>query len=205
LIILNLKDEAHDHSVKFKPTQLYLIVLAQACRYCSRLTYFPELQFRYWYRIGECEKLMKFHATILQSSKTATGIHVPDEIVTALGSGKHPKVKATINGYTYRSSIASMGGIFMLGVSAEVRKNAGVAGGDEVDVDVELDTEAREVVVPPDLAAALDKDTAAKTFFDGLSYSNKQRHVLAIEGAKSAETRQRRIEKSVSLFHEGKV
>lgn len=147
---------------------------------------------------------MKFHTTILQTGKNTAGIHVPDEIVTALGGGKHPKVKATLNGYTYRSSIASMGGIFMLGVSAEVRKNAGVAGGDEVDVELELDTEVREVNVPTDLAEALSHDAAAKKFFESLSYSNKSRHVLGIEGAKTAETRQRRIEKSVSLFHEGK-
>ena len=148
---------------------------------------------------------MKFHTTILQTGKNTAGIHVPDEIVTALGGGKHPKVKATLNGYTYRSSIASMGGKFMLGVSSEVRKNAGVSGGDELDVEVELDTQVREVVVPADLTAALEKDAAAKKFFEGLSYSNRQRHVLAIEGAKSAETRQRRIEKSVSMFHEGKA
>ena len=128
---------------------------------------------------------MKFHTTILQTGKNTAGIHVPDEIVTALGGGKHPKVKATLNGYTYRS-------------------NAGVAGGDEVDVELELDTEVREVNVPTDLAEALSHDAAAKKFFESLSYSNKSRHVLGIEGAKTAETRQRRIEKSVSLFHEGK-
>ena len=98
---------------------------------------------------------MKFRTTVLQSGKTATGVEVPEKIVTALGTSKHPKVKVTINGYTYRSSIASMGGKFMLGVSAEVREKAGVAGGDKVDVDIELDIAPREVTVPPDFAKAL--------------------------------------------------
>ncbi len=150
------------------------------------------------------EATMKIHTTILQSGKTACGIVIPPEVVESLSGGKHPKVSATINGYTYRSSIASMGGTFMLSVSAEVRENAKVAAGDEVDVEIELDTAPREVTVPPDLQAALDADAAAKTFFEKLSYSNKLRHVLAIEDAKSAETRQKRIAKSVGLFHEGK-
>jgi hypothetical protein len=147
----------------------------------------------------------KFHTTILQSDKTATGIQVPPEVVEALGAGKKPKVKVTIKGYTYRSSIAPMNGVFMVGVSAEVRQNAGVAGGDEVDVDIELDTEPREVVVPPDFAEALDQDTEAKRFFESLSYSNKRRYVLNIEGTKNPETRQRRIEKSISNLREGKA
>jgi uncharacterized protein YdeI (YjbR/CyaY-like superfamily) len=73
-----------------------------------------------------------------------------------------------------------------------------------VEVDIELDTEKREVNVPPDLAEALEKDPDAKRFFDGLSYSNKSRHVLSVEGAKTAETRQRRIDKALTLFREGK-
>ncbi len=147
---------------------------------------------------------MKFHAKIELNGKTATGIQVPDQVVTALG-GKKPPVRATLNGYTYQSSVGVMGGKFMLPVSAEVRKNAGVAAGDVVNVDIELDTAPREVTVPPDLAAALKRDAKAKQFFDGLSYSNKLRHVLSIEGAKTAETRQRRIAKAVSELHEGKT
>jgi uncharacterized protein YdeI (YjbR/CyaY-like superfamily) len=113
-------------------------------------------------------------------------------------------VRVTINGYTYRSSIASMGGKFMLGVSNEVRAKAGVAAGQEVDVNIELDTEPREVVVPDDFKKALTKDKAATKTFEALSYSNKRRLVLAIEAAKAADTRQRRIEKTVGLLHEGK-
>ena len=93
----------------------------------------------------------------------------------------------------------------MVGVSAEERANAGVAAGDELDVDLELDTEPREVIVPPDFAEALDADPDARRFFDGLSYTNKRRHVLAIDAAKTPETRRRRIDKSVATLHEGRV
>ena len=105
---------------------------------------------------------MRFHTTILQGGKTATGIRVPDEVVEALGSGRRPAVTVTINGYTYRSTIAVMGGEYMVGVSAEHRAGAGVAGGDEVDVDLELDTAPREVAVPDDFGAALDAEPAAR-------------------------------------------
>jgi hypothetical protein len=147
---------------------------------------------------------MKFRTTIETAGKTATGIRVPDEVVAALGAGRKPPVRVTIRGYTYRSSIATVSGHFMVGVSEEVRRNAGVAGGDEVDIDLELDTEKREVTVPADFARALDGDPAARHFFDGLSYSNRQRIVLSIEDAKTPETRQRRIEKSVAILHEGR-
>ena len=98
-----------------------------------------------------------------------------------------------------------MGGEFMLPVSAEVRESAGVAAGDEVDVDVELDTEPREVTVPSDLADALDGNAQARQFFDGLSYSNKRRVVLSIEEAKTAETRQRRIDSAIAKLREGRA
>ena len=146
---------------------------------------------------------MRFHATIEQSGKTATGIRIPDEVVEALGSGKRPAVKVTINGYTYRNTVAVMGGVYMVGVSAEHRAGSGVAGGDEVDVDIELDTEPREVVVPDDFAAALDAEPKARATFDALSYSNRSWHVLSINGAKTDETRQRRIGKSVETLREG--
>jgi hypothetical protein len=148
---------------------------------------------------------MRFHTTILQGGKTATGIQVPDEVVAALGSGRRPPVKVTINGYTYRSTVAVMGGVYMVGVSAEHRAGAGVAGGDEVDVDLELDTAPREVEVPPDLAAALDAEPTARSTFDGLSYSNRSWHVLQVAGAKTEETRRRRIARSVDLLKQGRA
>ena len=144
-------------------------------------------------------------AMIQGTGKTAAGIQVPDEIVEGLGAGRKPPVRVTINGHTYRSSVAFMGGVFMVGVTNEFRRTSGVAPGDEVDVDIELDTEPREVVVPPDLAAALDGDPEARAFFDGLSYSNKRRIVEPIADAKAPETRQRRIEKSVAGLHDHRV
>src|SRR3954471_8409186 len=127
---------------------------------------------------------MRFRAILELAGKTATGFRVPAEIVAALGSGKRPPVRVTINGYTYRNTVAVYGGVFMLGVSAEHRAAAGVQAGAELDIDIELDTAPREVTVPRDFAAALDADADARQAFDRLSYSHKQQHVLAIEQAK---------------------
>ena len=148
---------------------------------------------------------MRFHATLETEGKTATGINVPAEVVDALGGGRRPRVRVTINGHTYRSSVAVLGGRYMLGVSAENRAAAGVEGGQAVDVELELDTAPREVTVPPDFASALTAEPAAQATFDSLSYSNKSWHVLQIEGAKTDETRQRRIAKSVEALRAGKV
>jgi hypothetical protein len=158
-------------------------------------------------RLGAMEgtEMVTFRATLELNGKTATGIRVPNEVVAALGTGKRPAVHVTIAGHTYRSSVASMRGVFMLPVSADVRESAGVAAGDELDVTLELDTEPRVVTVPPDFADALAHDAQAARFFEGLSYSNKLRYVLAIEGAKSDETRRRRISKSVEALREGRT
>ena len=147
---------------------------------------------------------MRFRTTILQSGKTATGIEVPDEVMEALGSGKRPPVTVTVNGYSYRSTVATVAGRSMVGVSAGHRAGAGVAGGDEVEVDVELDTAPREVAVPDDLAAALDAEPAARATFDGLSYSNRSWHVLQVTGAKTDDTRQRRIARSIEILRQGR-
>jgi len=148
---------------------------------------------------------MRFRAKILQSGKTAAGIEVPEKVVAALGSSKRPPVRATINSFTYRTSVASMGGKFMLGVPPEFREGAGVTAGDTVDIELELDTEPREVSIPPDLAAALARDARAKKFFDGLNYSNKRRLVIPIEATKSPETRERRIAKTVEQLRDGRA
>lgn len=148
---------------------------------------------------------MKFRVIVQLNGKTATGIAVPPEVVTSLGSSKRPAVRVTINGHTYRSTVAPMGGAFMLPVSAENRESARIAAGDEVDVDIEPDIEPREVAVPSDLREALDKDAAAKQIFDALSYSKKQQIAYPIGEAKTAETRQRRIEKAISQLREGKI
>jgi hypothetical protein len=147
---------------------------------------------------------MRFRTTIVQSGKTATGIEVPGEVMEALGSGRRPAVRVTINGYSYRSTVASLGGKSMVGLSAEHRAGAGVAGGDEVEVDLELDTAPREVTVPADLVAALDAEPAARATFDGLSYSNRSWHVLQVTGAKTEETRRRRVTRSVEALRQGR-
>ena len=148
---------------------------------------------------------MRFRTTILQTGKTAAGFEVPPEVVEALGSGKRPKVLVTIHGYTYRNTVAVMGGLYMIGVSAEHRAASGVKGGDEVDVDLELDTAPRAVAVPADFAAALAAEPDAARTFEGLSYSNKSWHTYQIEEAKTDETRQRRIARSIAALREGRI
>jgi len=149
---------------------------------------------------------MSFRTTLLTNGKTATGIEVPPEVVEALGAGKRPAVTVTINGgHSYRSTVAVMGGKYLLPVSAENRTAAGLTAGDEIDVELVLDEAPREVEVPDDLTAALDAEPAARAFFDGLSYSNRRRLVLAIEGAKAEETRRRRIAKTVENLAAGKA
>ena len=148
---------------------------------------------------------MRFRPTIQLVGKTATGFRVPPDVVDALGQGrKRPPVTVTINGYTYRSTVAAYGDVFMLPLAAEHRTSAGVAAGDEIDVDLELDTAPRDVEVPADFAAALDADPAARATFDALSNSNRKWHVLNVEGTKNPDTRQRRIEKSVATLREGR-
>jgi hypothetical protein len=136
---------------------------------------------------------MDFRTVIEQSGATATGIPVPEEVVAALGPGKRHAITVTINGHSYRSSVAPYRGKYMIALSAENRTRAGVAGGDEVAVTIELDDQPRTVEEPEALRAALAADPAARTAFDTLSFSNQRRHVLAIEGAKTDATRQRRL------------
>jgi hypothetical protein len=148
---------------------------------------------------------MRFHTTILQSGKTATGIRIPDDIIEGLGGGRRPAVQVTIRGFTYRSTVAVMGGAYMVGVNADNRAGAGVAGGDEVDVDIELDTAPREVAVPADFATALAAEPEASRTFDKLSNSNKGWHTSQIEGAKTDETRHRRIARSIAALRAGRI
>ncbi len=146
---------------------------------------------------------MKFRGIVELHRKTATGISVPEDVVASLGGGRRPKVRITINGYTYRTSVGSMSGQLLLPVSAQVREGAAIAAGDEVDVGIELDTEPREVNVPADLAAALDHDPEARRAFDRMPYSHRLRYVTVIEDAKTPETRQLRIAKTVSSLRQG--
>ena len=146
---------------------------------------------------------MKFRVTLESNGKTATGFVVPEKILTALGTSRRPAVRVTIKGHTYRSTVASMGGRYLVGVSAENRAAAGVAAGDTFEVELVLDTEPRLLAVPPDFAKALKRDAGAKRVFDGLSYSRKQALVLPVEQAKTPETRARRIAKAMEKLSEG--
>jgi Bacteriocin-protection, YdeI or OmpD-Associated/Domain of unknown function (DUF1905) len=140
---------------------------------------------------------MQFSAIIQLGGKTATGIEVPDDVVAALGGGNRPPVRVTLAGYSYQTTVARMRGTFMFPVSAAVREASGVAAGDEVDVEIELDIAPRELTIPAELANALAKHPAAQEAFEKLSYTNRKRHVLAVESAKTDETRQRRIAKAL--------
>ncbi len=145
---------------------------------------------------------MRFTTVLLGT--TTTGIEVPPEVIDALGKGKKPPVVVTVNGYTYRNTVAVMGGRYMISLSAKNREAAGVAAGQEVEVELELDTAPREVVVPEDFAAALAAEPKALAFFDGLSYSQRSWFVLGIEEAKKPETRANRIVKAVERLASGR-
>jgi uncharacterized protein YdeI (YjbR/CyaY-like superfamily) len=125
--------------------------------------------------------------------------------MTALNAGKKPAVTVTVGAHTYRSSVATVDGRPMISLSAANREAAGVKAGDEVDVEVTLDTAPRVMSVPDDFAAALDAEPAARRTFDGISYSNQRWHVESVTGAKTDETRQRRIAKSVDMLREGRA
>jgi hypothetical protein len=147
---------------------------------------------------------MKFRATVELHGKTATGIEVPDGIVAALGAGHRPAVTVTVGGHSYRTTATRMGGRFLIPLSAENRTAAGVAAGDEIDVDIEPDTAPRAVEVPADLAEALAKDEAAKTTFDGLAFTHRKEWVRWVEEAKKAETRATRLAKTIEALHAGR-
>ncbi len=141
-----------------------------------------------------------FETILIQAGKTATGIEVPPEIVSSLGSSKKPSVKVGLNGYHYRSTIAVMGGKFMIPVSAEHRLGAKVKGGDSITVSLELDTAPRILELPADLATALEQNLSAKSNFEKLSHSQKRLHTLSVEGTKNLETRAKRVAKAIQLL-----
>lgn len=143
---------------------------------------------------------LKFSTVLLQAGKTATGIKIPDGIIEKLGAGKKPAIKVTINGFTYRSTVAVMGGAYMVGVNAENRAGAKVKGGDKIDVVIELDTEERVVEVPVEFQQVLNKNAAAKEKFESLSYSKKKALVLPIQVAKTKETADRNIQKALNIL-----
>lgn len=140
---------------------------------------------------------MKFSTTMFQTGNN-TGIEVPVDVVDALGAGKRPPVSVTVNGYAYRSTIAPMGGQYLIPFSADKRKETGIGGGDAIEVELTLDTAPRTVEPPEDLAAAPAAAPGAAEAFAALSLSRQKAHVTSIGGAKAQETRERRIAKTVA-------
>jgi hypothetical protein len=147
---------------------------------------------------------MRFEAEVELGGKTATGIEVPGDVIEALGQGRRPAVVVTVAGHSYRTTVASRDGRFLVPLSAENRTAAGVAAGDRVTVDVEPDTAPREVAVPDDLKAALADHPEAVAHFDGLAASHRKEWVRWIEEAKRPETREARVAKTVAGLREGR-
>ena len=148
-------------------------------------------------------KSVTFETTVAASGNN-TGIEVPGDLIEQLAAGKRPPVLVNVNGYEYRNTVAVMGGRHMISISAAVRNATGLKGGDPIRVTLTVAGTAREVNVPPDFAAALAADERAKAFFGKLSNSMQRYHVDNINGAKSPDTRQRRIDKAIALFLDGK-
>jgi hypothetical protein len=144
--------------------------------------------------------VLTFRTTVELGGKTATGFAVPDEVVAALDAGKRPAVQVSLNGHTYRSTVATMGGRFMLPLSAENRAAARLAAGDEVEVTLVLDSAPREVDVPAELAAAFAQEPAVEAFFTGLAPSHRKEWVRWVEEAKKPETRATRVEKTLEAL-----
>jgi Bacteriocin-protection, YdeI or OmpD-Associated/Domain of unknown function (DUF1905) len=135
---------------------------------------------------------MKFSTRMFRDGNN-TGIEVPADVVESLGAGKRPPVVVNVNGFEYRSTVAPMGGKYLIPFSAARRRESGIKGGDAIDVELAVDTAPRTVDVPADLRAALDASQAAATAWEKLSYSNRKAQVESVLGAKAAETRARRI------------
>jgi hypothetical protein len=190
---MNKQDITCDHEAKSLPVASNPII---SCNHLIKL-----------FQTNKIDAFMptkiKFNTTIFQDGNN-TGIEVPETVVEKLSAGKRPAVNVSLNGFSYRSTIAVMGGKFLIPLSAERRNLAHVKGGDKMEIALELDTEPREIVLPDDFTKALNKDKTALKFFEGLSYSAKQRYILPIGQAKTEETRQRRIEKAVSDLNAGK-
>jgi Bacteriocin-protection, YdeI or OmpD-Associated/Domain of unknown function (DUF1905) len=145
---------------------------------------------------------MRFESTVELGGKTATGIHVPDEVVAALGESRRPAVSITVNGYHYRTTAVRMGGRFMVPLAAEHRDAAGLVAGDPVVVDIALDTAPREVTLPADLEAAMDDQ--ARAAYDALSFTHRKEWVRWVEEAMRPETRATRVAKTVAGLRAGR-
>lgn len=136
----------------------------------------------------------------------AAAVVLDDAQVAEVGEGaKRFPVVATVNGYTWRASVARMGGEFLVGLSREVRAGAGVTAGDDVDVILELDAAPREVDVPPALAAALAGDEPARVAFEAMAFTHRKEYARWVAEAKKDETRDRRVEQALEMIKAGKT
>jgi hypothetical protein len=142
--------------------------------------------------------------TTVAASGNNTGIVVPEEVIGLLEAGKRPAVLVDVNGYQYRSTVGVMGGKHMISISAAIRQATGLKGGDPIRVTLTVADVPPTVKIPEDFAQALAADEQARTFFGKLSNSMQRYHIDNINAAKSADTRQRRIDKAVALFRDGR-
>ncbi len=152
-----------------------------------------------------CNSEITIIATLELRGKTATGFVIPAIKVMELGSSKKPQVKVTMNNFSYRTSIASMKGEFLLPVSAEIRNKTSIQAGDEIELKIEIDTQPREMIIPDDFGLTLKDHPEALSFFECLSYSNKRRLVESIQEAKTTETRAKRIDKTIGKLKKRKI
>jgi hypothetical protein len=144
--------------------------------------------------------------TALVRRGPAAAIVLNDEQVAAVGEGaKRFPVVATVNGYSWRTTVTRMRGEFLLGLNRDVRESAGLEAGDDVAVRIELDTASREVDVPDALARALAQDSAAKKEFDRLSFTHRKEYARWVADAKREEPRDRRIAQAIQMLREGKT
>ena len=145
-------------------------------------------------------------STTLVPRGAAAAIVLDDEQVTAVGEGaRRFPVVATVNGYSWRTSVVRMGGEFLVGLNRDVRRQAGVEAGDAVEVGLELDTAPRVVDVPEALAEALAADAQARAFFDGLAYTHRKEYAQWIAEAKRENTRERRVARAIEMLREGRT
>src|ERR1700722_1096651 len=144
--------------------------------------------------------------TQLQPRGNASAVVLDDDQVAVVGEGaKRFPVVATVNGYTWRTSVTRMKGEFLLGLSREVRDGTGAQIGDEVEVTVELDQAPREVEVPEALAAARAADPDASATFERLAFTHRKEYARWVAEAKRDETRQRRVEQAVEMIRSGQT
>lgn len=161
----------------------------------------PAPQCGYFPAVGSIELV-----TTLVARGPAAAVVLDDDQVAAVGEGaKRFPVVATVNGYSWRTTVTRMRGEFLLGLNREVREAAGVQAGDRVEVAIALDSAPRDVELPEALAVALERDAVAKTAFDGLAFTHRKEFAQWVSEAKRPDTRDRRVAQALQMLREGKT